>query len=190
MYIFARLLIAEQKWDDAERLISRLLEFASSGKRNTRMIELLILQSLVQQGKSQSRQAEETLAGALKIAEPEGYFRIFVDEGPALASLLYQLVADETSSAFAGEILKALRIQEVDSQEKDFSQSGLIEPLSNREIEVLQCLAEGLSNREIALELTISLSTVKTHTRNIYSKLGVASRTQAIAQAKVFGIIS
>jgi LuxR family maltose regulon positive regulatory protein len=187
---YARLLIARKQWDDAEGLISRLLEFADSGKRNTRTIELLLLQSLVQQGKGQSPQAEATLARALKIATPEGYIRTFLDEGSALASLLYQLVANGTSLSYAGDILRAFGTQEIESQEKEVSQSDLIEPLSDREVEVLQCLAGGLSNREIALKLTISLSTVKTHTRNIYGKLGVTSRTQAIAQARIWGIVS
>jgi len=187
---YARFLIAGQQWDDADRLISHLIEFADSGNRNTRIIELLILQSLVQQGQGQSRRAEETLARALKIAEPEGYIRTFLDEGPALVALLYPLVADATSSAYTREILRAFRMQEIESQEIEDSQSDLIEPLSDREIEVLQCLAEGLSNREIALKLTVSLSTIKTHTRNIYGKLGVNSRTQAIAQAKIWGLIS
>ena len=126
---------------------------------------------------------------ALKIAEPEGYIRTFLDEGPAVASLLYQLVANATDSTYAGEILRAFGTPEIESQ-FEVPKSDLIEPLSGREKEVLQYLAEGLSNREIAQKMTVSLSTVKTHTRNIYGKLGVNSRTQAIAQAKIWGIIS
>ena len=186
---YARLLIARKQWDDADRLVSRLLKFADSGKRNTRIIELLILQSLVQQGQRQLHLAKEILTHALKIAEPEGYIRTFLDEGPAVASLLYQLVANATDSTYAGEILRAFGTQEIESQ-FEVPKSDLIEPLSGREKEVLQYLAEGLSNREIAQKMTVSLSTVKTHTRNIYGKLGVNSRTQAIAQAKIWGIIS
>ena len=187
---YARFLIARKQWNNADSLICRLLKFADSGKRNTRIIELLILQSLVQKGQSQLHLAEESLTRALKIAEPEGYIRIFLDEGPAVATLLYPLVANKTDLSYAGKILRAFRTQEIESQEKEVSQSDLIEPLSDREKEVLQNLAEGLSNREIAQKLNVSLSTVKTHTRNIYGKLGVNSRTQAIAQAKIWGIIS
>ena len=187
---YARFLIAGQKWDDAEVLISRLLEFADSGKRNARIIELLILQSLVRQGRGQSRLAEETLARALAIAEPEGYIRSFLDEGPALVAILYKLVLNEASvSTYARKILRDFGMQETATKEKEISKNGLIEPLSDRELEVLQCLVEGLSNREIAHKLTVSLSTIKTHTRNIYGKLGVNSRTQAIAQAKTWGLI-
>jgi len=188
---YARFLVAGQQWDDAERLISRLLEFADLGKRKARVIELLILRSLIQQGQGQSSLAEETLAHTLKIAEPERYIRSFVDEGPALAAIFYKLVAnDETTSTYAAEILRAFGTQGIETKEKEISKNELVEPLSDREIEVLQCLAEGLSNREIALKLTISVSTIKTHTRNIYGKLGVTSRTQALAQAKIWGIIS
>jgi LuxR family transcriptional regulator, maltose regulon positive regulatory protein len=187
---YARILVARQQWDDADKLILRLLKFADSGNRNTRIVELLILQSLIQKGQNQLHLAGETLSRALKIAEPEGYMRIFLDEGPAVATLLFQLVANEAVSSYAREILRAFGALEIESQKEEVSHSDLIEPLSDREIEVLQYLAEGFSNREVAQKLTISLSTVKTHTRNIYGKLGVNSRTQAIAQARIWGIIS
>ena len=152
---------------------------------------MLILQSLLKQGQGNSNLAEETLARALKMAEPERYIRSFLDEGPALAAILYKLVgSNATISPYAGEILRAFGMQAMKTQDKEVASNELIEPLSDREMEVLQCLVEGLSNREIANKLTVSLSTVKTHTRNIYAKLEANSRTQAIAQAKKWGLIS
>ena len=104
----------------------------------------------------------------------------------------YQVISNQENSVYAERLLKALDYQKEDQSKKHLGSvttETLIEPLSEREIDILKCLAEGLSNREIAHRLTISLSTVKTHTRNIYTKLGVNSRTQAIAQARAWGII-
>ncbi|MBE0685127.1 MAG: hypothetical protein IH585_03925 [Anaerolineaceae bacterium] len=191
---FARLLIAENKWVEAEKLIGRLLEFAGSEKRDARVVELMMLHAIAKYGQGESDHAESILSRTLKMAEPEGYIRLFVDEGSAIAPLLYQILVHEKNFMYAERLLQAFRPQEMEGQGKEnletFSENKLLEPLSEREIEVLQCLAQGLSNREIALKLTISLTTVKTHTRNIYGKLGVNSRTQAIIQAKSWGIIS
>jgi LuxR family maltose regulon positive regulatory protein len=153
----------------------------------------MILQAIVKHEQGNPTQAEKILSGALKMAEPEGYHRLFLDEGTAIASLLYQVISNQQNSTYAERLLKALGYQEEDPGKKQLAgetPDTLIEPLSEREIDILECLAEGLSNREIAHRLTISLSTVKTHTRNIYTKLGVNSRTQAIAQARAWGIIS
>ena len=185
-----RLLIAQKNYNVANELITRLLDFSGEAERNTRVLELMILQAIVNYEQGNKNQAQKIILQALKMAEPEGFIRTFLDEGPVVASLLYLLISNEPDTSYAGEILRAFRTQEIAFQEKEVSKSDLIEPLSDREQEVLQYLAEGLSNREIAQKLTVSLSTVKTHTRNIYGKLGVNSRTQAIVQAKIWGIIS
>jgi LuxR family maltose regulon positive regulatory protein len=184
---FVRLLIARKNYRDAESLIARLLEFSGKAERNSRVLELMILQSIVKQEQGNTAQAEEVFIRALKMAEPQGYHRLFLDDGDAIASLLYQVISNHDNSVYAERLLKALGSQKEPGGD---SPETLIEPLSEREIDILTCLAEGLSNREIAHRLTISLSTVKTHTRNIYNKLGVNSRTQAIAQARAWGIIS
>ena len=189
---FVRLLMAQKSYSDADSLIVRLLDFSGRAARITRVLELMILQAIVKYEQGNSVQAEKIIRSALKMAAPEGYQRLFLDEGTAIASLLYQVIASQETSVYAEKLLKALGYPKADQGKKQLagdSTDSLIEPLSQREIDILQCLAEGLSNREIAHRLIISLSTVKTHTRNIYIKLGVNSRTQAIAQARAWGII-
>lgn len=190
---FARLLIARKQLGNAEGLIARLIEFVGNAGRMTRVLELMILQALVFSERGKPNQAEEILSRAIKMAEPERYIRLFVDEGGAIAPILYKLLAHKQTSIYTESLLMALKTQTLENEIKEHldtsTEENLIEPLSERELEVLQCLAEGLSNREIARRLTVSLSTVKTHTRNIYGKLGVNSRTQAIAEARSWGII-
>jgi LuxR family maltose regulon positive regulatory protein len=189
--ILARVLMAQKIWDAADRLIDRLLKVTESGDRWGRVIELLILRALVFDAQDKSNVALEHLARALKLGEPQGYVRIFVDEGETMARLLYLAAARGISPGYTGELLTAFQDMEpspIAESEVREPKSGFIEPLSVRELEVLDCLADGLSNREIAQRLTISLTTVKTHTRNIYRKLDVNSRTQAVAKGKAFGI--
>jgi LuxR family maltose regulon positive regulatory protein len=111
-----------------------------------------------------------------------------------MARLLRQTAAKDINLGYIDQLLRAFAAGEPGNEKvkgiKPSSVSTLVEPLSDRELEVLQCIAEGLSNREVAQKLTISLTTVKSHTRNIYGKLGVNSRTQAVAQARARGILS
>ncbi len=190
--VLARVLMAQKRWDAAARLIGRLLEVTESGERWGRVIELLILQALVLGAQDRPDAALEPLARALTLAEPQGYVRIFVDEGEPMAQLLYRAAAHGITPGYTGELLAAFQNLEsapvVESEVRE-PKSGIIEPLSARELEVLDCLTEGLSNREIAQRLTISLTTVKTHTRNIYRKLDVHSRSQAVAKGKALGIV-
>jgi LuxR family maltose regulon positive regulatory protein len=189
--VLARVLMAQQKWNEADRLIERLLEATENGERWSRLIELLILRALLADAQDKPNEAVEHISRALTLAEPQGYVRIFVDEGEPMAQLLYRAIAHGITPGYTGKLLASFQDSEsvpvppADIQEP---KPGLIEPLSVREIEVLDCLAEGLSNREIAQRLTISLTTVKTHTRNIYRKLDVNSRTQAVARGKALGI--
>ncbi len=189
--ILARVLIAQQRWIEAALLVNRLLELAKGGERWGRVIHLFILRALALDAQDQPGEALESLAEALRLAEPQGYVRIFVDEGEPMAQLLYGAVANGTRPGYSGKLLSVLHDSEsLTATESDVREpkTKLIEPLSAREIEVLDCLTEGLSNREIAQQLTISLTTVKTHTRNIYRKLDVNSRTQAVARGKALGI--
>jgi LuxR family maltose regulon positive regulatory protein len=136
--------------------------------------------------------AVQILDQALSMAEPEGYRRTFLDEGQPIAALLYQSIASGTNPTYAGILLKEFSKEsaeqpaaflQVDPDEK------LIEPLSDREQEVLALIAEGLSNQEIAERLYLSLSTVKSHASHIYDKLNVSKRTQAVSRARSLGLL-
>ncbi|UCG24910.1 MAG: helix-turn-helix transcriptional regulator [Chloroflexota bacterium] len=190
--VLARVLMAQEKWDSALRLIGRLLSATESGGRWGRVIELLILQALAFHAQDRLNEALDSLARALTLAEPQGYARIFVDEGESMAQLLYRAAAHGITPGYTGELLAAFQdVNSIPGAESIAREpkSGIVEPLSARELEVLDCLTEGLSNREIAQRLTISLTTVKTHNRSIYRKLDVNNRTQAVARGKALGII-
>jgi LuxR family maltose regulon positive regulatory protein len=134
----------------------------------------------------------ESFEHVLNLAEPKGFIRIFVDEGPPMASLLYEALSRGISPAYIQQLLAAFPIPEPEetvSTEQQVDQSGLIEPLSEREIEVLELLAKGLTNQVIAKKLFLSPHTVKVHTRNIYGKLAVNNRTQALDRARTLGIL-
>jgi LuxR family maltose regulon positive regulatory protein len=133
-----------------------------------------------------------TLERALTLAEPRGFYRIFVDEGPAMARLLYTALDRGMAPDYVRRLLQAFPIAEpkqVDPSEPPGFEAGYIEPLTEREIQILQLIAAGLTNPEVATRLFLSLHTVKTHTRNIYGKLDVHNRTQAVAKAKGLGIL-
>jgi LuxR family maltose regulon positive regulatory protein len=190
--VLARILIAQGKLDEATRLLRRLLEAAEVGEHTSRMIEILILQALASQAGGEPIRAMTTLERALTLAEPGGFIRIFVDEGPPMARLLYKAVTRGIAPDYARRLLTAFPVAEpeqADPSKTQAPQSELVEPLSERELEVLQLIAEGLTNPEIASRLFLSLNTVKAHTRNIYGKLGVHSRTQAVAKARALGIL-
>jgi len=132
------------------------------------------------------------LEKALTIGEPEGYVRIFADEGPPMARLLYEALSREIAPDYVRRLLAAFPVTEPEQTDVSkilTSNSELIEPLSDRELEVLRLFAEGLTNREIASRLFLALNTVKAHAGNIYGKLNVHSRTQAIARAQALGLL-
>jgi LuxR family maltose regulon positive regulatory protein len=205
--VLARILIAQERWAEATKLLPLLLEAAEAGGRTTRVIEILNLQALAFQARADSAGAMAALERALTLAEPEGFFRTFVNEGPPMACLLEQLRRKGVAVDYITQLLAAFEDATKD-QEPALSppkgrttdssplssilrpSSPLVEPLSERELEVLQLIAEGLTNREIASRLYVSLNTVKAHTRNIYGKLDVHSRTQAIALAREVGLLS
>ena len=192
--VLARLLLAQESWEAASEYISRLLAFAEEGERYGRVIEMHILRSLALEGLTDVSGADGALSKALTLAEPHGYTRLFVDERSQLAGPLYRIAAGEVQSNYANQLLDVINAEGLLpsdlATEPVGKQARYVEPLSDREIEVLECISEGLSNREIGQRLSISLSTVKTHTRNIYGKLDVKNRTQAVAKSRALGILA
>jgi LuxR family maltose regulon positive regulatory protein len=184
--MLARILLAQDRWDEAIGLLSRLLEAAEAGERTSKAIEILGLQAMAAQAKGDTSLALAAIKDALTLAEPEGFSRTFVDEGPPMARLLCEAAARGIEPDYARHLLAAFPDAQPEPQPP---QSELIEPLSERELEVLHLIAEGLTNSEIASRLFLSVNTVKAHTRNIYGKLGVHSRTQAVARATALGIL-
>jgi len=190
--ILSRTLFARGQLNEALKLLQRLLERAKKAEHTSRMIEILMFQALVFQAGGDTAQAMTTLEQALSLAEPGGFIRIFVDEGPPMAHLLYEALNRGIATDYVQRLLAAFPVtepEEAASMKPQVDQSGLIEPLSEREIEVLQLIAKGLTNPVIATRLFLSVHTVKTHTRNIYGKLAVNNRTQAVDKARTLGIL-
>ncbi len=212
----ARVLLARSKSDrtehsmlEAMELLERLLQAAEAGKRMGSVLEILMLQALAHQMQGDLSAALMPLQQALTLAEPEGYVRIFVDEGPPMAILLAKLhehsrkrphaTSTNVPLAYIERLLALLRgerVQEGISPAAPSSPSAPtpaqppLDPLTERELEVLRLIAAGLSNREIAAQLVLALSTVKSYVNTIYSKLQVESRTQAVARARALHLLS
>jgi LuxR family maltose regulon positive regulatory protein len=190
--VLARILLAREQWDDAIGLLPRLLEAAEAGERTSKAIEILSLQAIAAQAKENTGLALAAIENTLTLAEPGGFVQAFVDEGPPMAHLLYEALGRGMAPDYVRRLLAAFPVAQPEPSGPPLSQaleSDLIEPLSEREREVLQLVAEGLTNREIASRLFLSLNTVKAHTRNIYGKLAVHSRTQAIARSQELGLL-
>jgi LuxR family maltose regulon positive regulatory protein len=190
-----RLLIARYTKDrqdhailDAVGLLERLLQGAEEGGRMGSVIEILSLQALAHQAQGDIPAALTSLESALTLAEPEGYVRLFVDEGAPMAQLLSEAVARGILPDYTEKLLALL---EAEKQKRDDESPAqpLIEPLSQRELEVLRLIAQGLSNREIAARLFVAVSTVKGHNLRIFGKLQVRRRTEAVARARELGLL-
>ena len=190
--VLARLLLAQGRLDEATDLLARLLETAEAGEQITRVIEIHILQSLVFQAAGDLDQAMSALGQALNLAEPLNFLRIFVDEGRPAANLLQEAAARSLFPDYVTRLLAAFPAPAMLNPTSDirYPKSYILDPLSEREIEILQSIAEGLSNQEIAARLYLSPNTVKVHTRNIYSKLDVHTRIQAVSRARALGILA
>ena len=187
----ARILLARSAEERAEhsvrevtRLLERLLLAAEEGGRTGRVIEILVLQALAHQLRRDIPAASGALARALTLAEPEGYVRVFIDEGPPLAALLRAAAKQGTTRAYARRLLATMSGPRPG---RPVAQA-LIDPLSERELDVLRLLGTELDGPAIARELMVSLSTVRTHTKNIYAKLAVTNRRAAVRRAAELGL--
>ena len=197
----ARLLLARSRRDptdgsrrEAINLLERLLEAAEAGERLGSAIEILVLLALARQIEGNLSATLVPLSRALTLAEPEGYVRLFVDEGSAMAALL-QVQSDSLQPY---RILLLAAMHQAQSAEPQaggeppapvLRSDAFVEPLSGREREVLRLLRSDLDGPEIARELVVSLNTLRTHTRNIYAKLGVRSRRAAVRRAEEIGLL-
>ncbi len=154
-------------------------------------LKLMIMQALALHTRGDTDDAMRQLGDALALAQPGGFIRIFVDEGPRMASLLSKAAENGIMPDYAAQLRTAIEAEERKSEvESDPHHSqGLVEPLTRRELEVLRLVAQGLSNYEISERLFLALSTVKGHNLKIFEKLQVKRRTKAIARARELGLL-
>jgi LuxR family transcriptional regulator, maltose regulon positive regulatory protein len=171
---------AERPVQEATRLLDGLLRAAEEGQRTASVIEILVLQALTRQARDDIPAALASLRRALTLAEPEGYVRIFADEGPPMATLLRAAAKQRIAPGYVRRLLAAIN----KTEDGTTVSQGLTEPLSERELDVLRLLGTDLGGPEIARELIVSLNTVRTHTKNIYAKLGVNNRRAAVRRAR------
>lgn len=189
--ILAQVFVAQERWSEALPLLARLAGEAEAGGRFGRLINILSLQAVARQAQGDTIGALAALEKALALGEAEGYVRVFVEQGALMADLLRQAATRGIAPQYVRELLEALGEGGVETTAPPSppSASPLIEPLTPREIEVLHLLGEGCSNREIAEALIITVNGVKKHTSNIYGKLGVHSRTQAVVRGHELGLL-
>jgi LuxR family maltose regulon positive regulatory protein len=201
--VLVRVLLATQAPEQALELLERLHTLAAAQGRTGSLIQVRALQALARSAGGDHAGAQATLAEALALAAPEGCLRVFVDEGPPMATLLRQLLAgrrQEPSAAAAAPPRDHLA-RLLDAFERaglpvrppvrhgGAVVAGLVEPLSPRELEVLRLLAAGATNRAIAKQLVVTVDTVKRHVSHLFGKLEVANRTQAVARARELGLL-
>ncbi len=174
---------------DAVALLDRLLPAALHGARVGSAIEILVAQAVAHEARGSRPEALAALERALALGEAEGYVQVFVDEGRPVAGLLRELAAHSSTPDGAARVLAAFPDSGDGEDPSGTGTLGASPPLSSREVEVLQCIAAGMSNQEIATRLYISKYTVKAHARTIYDKLEVHSRTSAVTRAQQLGIL-
>jgi LuxR family maltose regulon positive regulatory protein len=175
--------------DEALGLLERLLEAAEAAGAMGYVIETLILEAMALQAQRKPDQALAALERALSLAEPEGYVRVFIDEGESMGALLRQAAAQGIKVDYVRMLLDALGSEATAPEASSTVHPTLVEPLSERELEVLRLLAIGLSNKAIAHTLVIAVGTVKQHLKNVYGKLEVHNRTEAANRARDLGLV-
>jgi LuxR family maltose regulon positive regulatory protein len=192
--VLARLLQAQDHPSQALALLDRLDAAARAQRRAGSLVEIGALRAVALAALGDSTGATAALHAALRLGWPEGYIRVFADEGPAMAGVLARLIAAQRRDQDAAPIPLAClaRLQLAFTggpSPADQARAGLIEQLTAREREVLALLAVGRSNQAIARQLVISLDTVKKHVGHLMAKLGAANRTEAVARGRALGLI-
>lgn len=201
------LLLTLEQYQDALALVKPQIKNAKKGGRNARTIELLCALALACKGLGAQDEATSAVMEALSLARPEGPIRTFLDKGPALAKLIHESIEphrplapgdspmDYLIKEYAARLLSAfsrqreVRVSALTALAGQPASEGYADPLTERELEVLALLAEGLSNRELASNLVVATSTIKQHLKNIYAKLDVHSRAEALARARELNLI-
>jgi LuxR family transcriptional regulator, maltose regulon positive regulatory protein len=200
--VLARVLLAQQAHQGALGLLERLHARAATQGRTGSVIQASTLQALALHASGDQAAALGVLAEALTLGAPEGYLRVFVDEGPPMAALVRQLLVGRRQGQvpLAEAVPREYLARLADAFEqaglpirapagRGVVVAGLVEPLTARELEVLQLLAAGAPNRAIAEQLVVTQETVKKHLSHLFDKLGVANRTQAVARARQLGLL-
>jgi LuxR family transcriptional regulator, maltose regulon positive regulatory protein len=196
--VLARVLLAQGHPAQAHALLDRLHTAAVAGRRGGSIIEAGTLRALALAADGQDTAAVAALADVLILACPQGYVRIFADEGPAMSALLGQLLAARRPGQAQVPLGCLARLQRAfasppatpfSGQPPAPAGSGLVEPLTARELQVLALLATGRSNLAVSEELFITIDTVKKHVSHLLGKLGTANRTEAVARARDLGLI-
>jgi LuxR family transcriptional regulator, maltose regulon positive regulatory protein len=196
--VLARLLLAQNLPRPAVHLLERLYTAAAAQGRVDSVIETRALQALALAADGQEEPALSALAEALTLGHPEGYVRVFADEGAPMRALLGRVGASQRAqhgaarsipASYLARIGRAFELKPAEPQTAITGVLGLAEPLTSRERQVLKLLAEGRANRDIAAELVVTLDTVKRHVSHILAKLGAANRTEAVARARELSLI-
>jgi LuxR family maltose regulon positive regulatory protein len=182
-FTYIRLLLAQDRTAEAQVLLNKMEKAAQAGGRLRKLITSHLLHARLQLAQGEMGQALTRIENALKLAAPQGYRRAFLDEGQKIVKLLPRV--REVTPGFVDELLTFTHTEAAPGHPAEV----LIDPLSERELEVLRLVAGGLSNREIAEALFITLGTVKKHLNNIFSKLNVKSRTQAAIRGRELGLL-
>ncbi len=183
-FTYTRYLLSQNQTQEAKQLLSTMGKSAQEGQRFRKLLTIYLLEALVELSLEDHNSAVQRLEAALSIAAPQGYRRAFFDEDPAILELLPEV------RHIAPDFVDALLAYIDSPPDKLFRSDQLYEALSERELEVLNLVAKGYSNRQIAEALYVTLGTVKKHLNNIFGKLQVKNRTQAVASARELNILS
>ncbi len=187
----SRVLLAQGDTSAALAVLESLRQQMEARGWQDERLKVMVLQAVALHAHDEKDKAMQVLADALTLAKPGGFIRIFVDEGLPMAQLLSEAAAYGMMSDYVSKLLAAFEAEKQKSEDKpDLSPAQpLIDPLSQRELKILQLIAQGLSNREIGARLFLALDTIKGHNRKIFDKLQVQSRTEAIARARELGLL-
>lgn len=186
-FVLARVHISQGDFEKTERILKDILKSSEVEDRKRTKLRVLIMQSLLFQARGKLEKAQEVFSRAISLAAPENFYRPFISEGEAIRKLLEEASPQNISSGFIATLLSALELKA--QLETNAPAPEMVNLLTARELEVLRLVAQGLKYNKIAEQLIVSLNTVRSHSKNIYSKLGVNNRTQAIQKAHDLNIL-